>query len=588
MTALSFRDRMDGFVSFEETDYNQAWLDGRSAGRRCSFDLEIAISDVEGFLADRAHAGTCTGTIGCPELGGELAVERGVYNMFLDDGRREARMRYRLFARDRDGRELTLSGFKELDDDPNFDVWTDTTTLFVRLLSGHVDEDEELADPHGMAARTVATGVLRISFRGFMALLGSVRTEGGTAGQRAEAVARFGRLFAGELWRVYGGRPGKEAVAGDLPDFPDPDEHADRRWHGELPASWHQTEELPGLWRRIVGFTAGDGLPLTLHNIRASPGAEPERGPVLLLHGTGVRANLFFGAPGGVSFVAALVQAGYDVWASNWRASIDFPPHPYTLDQAALFDHPAAIRAILDDTGRERLKVLAHCQGSTSFVITALAGLAPEVETVVSSAVSLHPVVPRWSRLKLTALVPLLSLTTPYIDAQWGARPPTPLAWATARVARLARRECGDPVCALGNFMYGAGPDVLWRHANLDDATHHWTSREFGFAPNRFMRQIRRSVLAGHLVPYEHLSGLPASYVAEPPRIDAPWTFVAGTRNRLFTCESQERTHAWFDGFEPGRHYLDVVDGYGHLDVFFGRDAPQATFPRFLAGLERT
>jgi hypothetical protein len=582
MTALRFHDRMDGFISTQEGDYNQARVDGARAGRRCAFDVEISIDDVDAFLDDPAHVARVQGHVDCPELGGRLAVDDGTFNLFKADGERTARMHYRLFLRDGDGRELTLSGFKVLADDPGFDIWTDTTTLFTRFLAGRVDEAAEQAG----GSQAVATGILRISFARFLELLGSIRTEGPSRGRREAAVARFGLLFGGELWRVYGGRP----VIDGLPDFPDPDSHADRRWAGQVPGEWHQTDDLPGLWRRIVGYTAGDGMPLTLHNVRASADATPERGPVLLLHGTGVRANLFFGAPGRASFVGALVDAGYDVWASNWRASIDLPPHPYTLDQAALFDHPAAIAHILADTGRERLKVVAHCQGSTSFVITALSGLAPQVETVVSSAVSLHPVVPRRSRMKLAAIVPTIRIGlpgTPYIDAQWGARPPTPASRVVARWARLWRRECHDPVCALANYMYGIGPDVLWRHANLDDATHHWTSREFGFAPIRFLSQIRRSVLKGHLVPAERLRALPTSYVSEPPRIDAPWTFVAGTKNRLFTCESQQRTHAWFDRFEPGRHRLDLVDGYGHLDVFFARDAPQVAFPRFLSGLER-
>ena len=108
---------------------------------------------------------------------------------------------------------------------------------------------------------------------------------------------------------------------------------------------------------------------------------------------------------------------------------------------------------------------MAHCQGSTSFVITALAGLAPEVETVVSSAVSLHPVVPRLSKLKLTAMVPLVNVFTSSLSAQWGARPTGLVPSAIARSARLRRRECDNPVCAVGNYIYGAGPDVLWRHA---------------------------------------------------------------------------------------------------------------------------
>ena len=40
------------------------------------------------------------------------------------------------------------------------------------------------------------------------------------------------------------------------------------------------------------------------------------------------------------------------------------------------------------------MKAVIHCQGSTSFTMSAVAGLVPEVKTIVTNAVSLHPVVP--------------------------------------------------------------------------------------------------------------------------------------------------------------------------------------------------
>ena len=88
------------------------------------------------------------------------------------------------------------------------------------------------------------------------------------------------------------------------------------------------------LIERIVPFTAGDGMGLNLINVRSAE-TPPTRDPVILVHGAGVRANIFR-APGQTTIVDALVEAGYDVWLENWRASIDFQPNPWTLDQAAL------------------------------------------------------------------------------------------------------------------------------------------------------------------------------------------------------------------------------------------------------------
>jgi poly(3-hydroxyalkanoate) synthetase len=139
------------------------------------------------------------------------------------------------------------------------------------------------------------------------------------------------------------------------------------------------------------------------------------KGPVLLVHGAGVRANIF-SPPVETTFVQFLLAHGYDVWLENWRASIDFAPNLWSLDQAALYDHPAAVNTVLSITGAATLKAVIHCQGSTSFMMSAVAGLVPQVTTIVSNAVSLHPVVPWFSALKINiaaAAIKLLLLLLP-------------------------------------------------------------------------------------------------------------------------------------------------------------------------------
>ena len=82
---------------------------------------------------------------------------------------------------------------------------------------------------------------------------------------------------------------------------------------------------------------------------------------------------------------------GYDVWLENWRASIDLAPNEWTLDQAAVHDHPDAVRKVVEETGADELKAVIHCQGSTSFMMSAVAGLVPEVKTIVTNAVIAAP-----------------------------------------------------------------------------------------------------------------------------------------------------------------------------------------------------
>lgn len=78
-----------------------------------------------------------------------------------------------------------------------------------------------------------------------------------------------------------------------------------------MPAEPHSTASYS---EEVIPFLAGDGR--ALHLIRIRGDAEPNKGPVVLVHGAGVRSNIFR-APVRQTLVDALVAAGYDVWLNH-------------------------------------------------------------------------------------------------------------------------------------------------------------------------------------------------------------------------------------------------------------------------------
>lgn len=336
---------------------------------------------------------------------------------------------------------------------------------------------------------------------------------------------------------------------------------------------------------RIVPFTAGDGFECNLIHVWGDTPAT--KGPVLLVHGAGVRANIFR-APIRCGFVEYLIQHGYDVWLENWRASIDFAPNIWSLDQAALYDHPAAVRAVVKETGSDQIKAVIHCQGSTSFAMSAVAGLIPEVSVIVANAVTLHPVVPTWSKFKLAVATPLMALVTRYLNPQWGLQAPTLVAKAIRLMVNLSHRECDNPVCKQVSFTYGAGFPALWRHENLNAETHEWLKHEFAAVPLRFFKQMARCVKNGSLVSVEGFQELPQDFAGQEPRTSARFALFAGAKNLCFLKESQERTKTFLDSHRRDYHSLHVFETYGHLDVFMGKNAVEDTYPQMLAELDRS
>jgi hypothetical protein len=344
------------------------------------------------------------------------------------------------------------------------------------------------------------------------------------------------------------------------------------------------TTRRSDLLERLVPFTTEDGLQLNLINVRGE--REPHLGPVVLVHGAGVRANIFR-APVQTTLVDTLIQRGFDVWLENWRASIDFEPNNWTLDQAARYDHPAAVRTVVEETGRDRVKAIIHCQGSTSFAMSACAGLVPEVDTIVSNAVSLHTVVPDWSALKLCFAVPVVRRFLRYLNPGWGDDPPDTFDQLLTFMVRLVHHECNNTVCKQVSFTYGSGFPALWRHENLNADTHdEFIPREFGHVPLTFFQQMAKCVSRGHLVSFEQMAGLPDDYVAQPPQTDARFVLFAGQRNLCFLPEGQRRTYEWLSGIRPGFHALHVLPEFSHLDVFMGDAAAQQVFPLMTDELE--
>jgi hypothetical protein len=220
-------------------------------------------------------------------------------------------------------------------------------------------------------------------------------------------------------------------------------------------------------------------------------------------------------------------------------------------------------------------------------MMSIVAGLLPEVSTVVSNAVSLHPIVPARAWFKSEYVVSSVGRFMPYLNPQWGIS--APAGWPTLIDAfvRSTHHECNNPVCKHASFTFGSSFPTLWRHENLDENVHEWLKAEFAHVPMTFFSQMRRCIHAGHLVSTGAYPELPESFVAQAPKTDARFVFLAGELNACFKSDSQAKTYDFFDRYGPGRHAMYELAGYGHLDVFIGARAANDVFPLIVQELQR-
>lgn len=193
---VTFNETMSGDFSLGATEPEAGEKAGKDAGTTLSMHATVLIQDLERFISDPGHVGELTGTIDFAPLGKGLAAPRGLFNLFspADDPRLRL-MIYELAFRAGE-REYYLAGQKRVRDDPGFDLWADTTTLFTTLHEG-----QDATGP------TVGAGILRLNVAELIKMSATMRTvhaESPVAG--AQALARFGTFFLGNLWATYGRR----------------------------------------------------------------------------------------------------------------------------------------------------------------------------------------------------------------------------------------------------------------------------------------------------------------------------------------------------------------------------------------------
>jgi predicted acylesterase/phospholipase RssA len=206
-TSLKFTEEMKGFLKRGATattheEYQAAAAEAKGADGALMFHLDISVADVDTFVTSPAHETKADGYIDSPLFGGRRPVANGVVNLFVNAADpMKKNMRYRLFFTGGDGRKYTLAGFKDINGPSLTSLWDETTTLYTQVLEGHIAA--------GQQGPVVGSGVLVIRPEDFFfKQMFSFRTQGPSLEARLSGLNRFGVMFLGKIWDVYGHQAG--------------------------------------------------------------------------------------------------------------------------------------------------------------------------------------------------------------------------------------------------------------------------------------------------------------------------------------------------------------------------------------------
>jgi cholesterol oxidase len=574
-----FTEEMKGYVTFGETDYDRGFRKGKEDDTFLMFHLTITAEDVGRFLTDPQHEASAVGYVRCPALGDDMPVENGIFNLFVDyTGRLDKRMIYRLYLNHEEEGPLTLSGFKVIQDDPGQDVWADTTTLFTRLLRGHVGPEEEAT------AEVFASGIIHIYHRDFLKQITTIRVEAPTLAEKSEAWLQFGKAFFGPLWEVYGSR-----VAGGQTQtirYPREEDRSPR----EIPLYTH--EGVKNAAHETITFNTEDDLGLSFERFTRAECDDV----VMIAHGLTTSTDMFI-MPEHYNLVSYLLDNGFtDVWSLDYRMSnrhsYNLTHHRMNMDDIALFDYPAAIATMRERIGDRRIHVICHCLGAVSFTMSLFGKAVDGIASVIANSAALTPRVPAWSHLKLYVAPFFVEyvLGYPYLNPRWSYDPGLSSGKIFSKINSRFHRECNVPACHMLSLMWGSGHPALYSHENLADVTHRRGGDLYGGTSMNYYRHVRKMVRAGRAVKYDpsdpKYDRLPNDYFQYAREIETPVLFMTGEENRVF-ADSNVYCYQKLEELVPGRHELHVFPRYGHQDVFMGKTNHVDIFPRLLKFLDK-
>jgi cholesterol oxidase len=552
---IRFTETMRGWVSTKVLgDFQGASDQGRADNSPFEFTLTIVSEDVAQMVSNPDHAAKMMGTVTAPVLSSKpLEVSDGQFNLFVTDPDHvDTRlMRYRMVLSSEEGKDYYFEGMKIVHDNPGFDLWYDTTTLFCTVRDG--------STPGG---KVIGKGILKILPADFLRQLRTMEAvNAASEAERLKALATFGQYFAGVLYQTYGGIFAKSTVFN--PDAPPRKKRLLRVGAPE-----------------VYFFKTSDGIQLKLTRYRGGG-----KGPVILSHGLGVSSLIFSMDTIDTNLLEFLYAHGFDVWLLDFRASIDLPASgtQFSADDIATRDYPAAVNKVRELTGAPTVQMLVHCFGSSTFFMAMLAGLEG-VRSAVCSQIATHIVSPTLVNLKTGLHVPefldklgIKSLTA-YVDthADWKDR----LFDETLKLYPIeAAQRCHNPVCHRITFMYAP----LYQHEQLNEETHECLHEMFGIANMRAFEQLALMGRKGHLVSFDGAD----VYLPNLKRLAIPIAFIHGERNECFLPESTEITYDLLRKTNGANLYTrNVIPGYGHIDCIFGKNAAKDVYPLMLNHLE--
>ena len=126
------------------------------------------------------------------------------------------------------------------------------------------------------------------------------------------------------------------------------------------------------------------------------------------------------------------------------------------------------------------------------------------------------------------------------------------------------------------SLLWGTGWPALYHHENLEEVTHRRGGDLYGPTSMNYHRHVNKMLRSNNTaVKYDNdnpkYDTLPNNYLEYAKDIKTPVLLVTGKDNKVFS-DSNIYCYEQLEKIAPNRHDLHIFEGYGHQDVFMGKN----------------
>ncbi|KAL3427916.1 Cholesterol oxidase 2 [Phlyctema vagabunda] len=524
----------DGLVGDKVEDFQTAAKTAQGLCEAARFFLSVKAWDTEKIVRRADHTAMLTGTFVCASLpGSPFMVQRGDFQLFnrdlLSPGTRN--LTYDFDMTSINGETLHFHGYKIVDSSVALGpikFWQAASTLYVTITRKELDNTETV----------MGRGMLHIKLMDFFSELFTLKPSGRNFLAKVHSTASFMGYFA------------KQSASLFLAPFT-------YLQYPSVTYNGYINDTPPDQSYRIK---ASDGVHTLMHMWEPqNPSIDTKN--LFLIPGASVDHQIFALPTIKVNAINYFTRAGYRVYVSVHRiCQLMIAENHWTTYDARL-DIRACLEYIRNHTdhGPNKIYTVAHCMGAVAYSSGLLDGSIPTswILGISCSQVLMNPM---WSTLNMAKVlagpVPFDKLYK-FFGGSWFS--------------------CSSSV-----------DDSLWNHRNLNEATHRQINRFFGGVNMTLLNLLMQMGHRGHVTTNGPLYTALDTEKNVKRLKGIPILLFSGSDNKVLTPESTEKTYSILrDTFGEESYQRRVVQDYGHLDCWMGRDAYRDVYPMLRSEIDR-